>query len=500
VAGPVDPQAERVALWQLYRGLSQRAYERAESQTSAELCRLVFGLGETYRSATRFARTDRPPRRVAVALALALSSGPHVSHTLARVLGTAPRQRSVPGFHADAIASVLGIPQWELDDLRDEADRRSAFALKQARVVRWLHGRLETGVEPRRLLAQLAPALGGADVRWKPVATRLYGVLPGLPARTPAEVLGWLPPRGEPLPRIHARHLDQALRRSLARAIGAEPSEVDALVESAVALLPEAGSAATIARDRWRSEGWSALTGVGDGHVVDALAHVGDESGWRQWLRLEGGRLVVKADAKAVFDAVGALRCNQLAWALCAATLARVVDGTAAIQPDAEDLDALDFSHHLRAVVEPLLHWIVSPETHRRVAAELGADPALVARTFVEIAGAWVAQADTAWIGPPREDAPGVQTLLLRHALALRASAVRVASEAPDDDMRASLHLYAAHYAREARVERLWRWSGTETGGATFGWTDDPVGEWFPVLWTRLADQQDIDQEATDWG
>lgn len=500
MGGPVDPEAERVAVWQLYRGLSQRAYERAGTQTATELCRLVYGLGETYRASTRFARTDRPPRRVSVALALALSSGPHIDQTLARVLNVTPPTARPTGFHADAIASVLGIPQWEIDDLRDEADRRAAFALKQARVAAWLHGRVDTGVEPTRLLAQLAPALGGAAVRWQRQGTRLYGLLAGLPARTPAEVLGWLPPRGEPLPRVRARYLDAALRRGLARAIGAELTEVDALVESVVALIPEDGAAVAIARDRWRSEGWAALTGIGDGHVSDALVSVGDETGWRQWLRLDGAKLVVKSDARAVFDAVGALRCNQLAWSLAAGQLARIVDGSANIQPDAEDLDLLDFSHHLRAVVEPLLHWVVSPDTHRRIASELGTDPPVVTRTFVEIAGEWVAQADTAWIGPPREDAPGVQTLLLRHALALRASAVRVSAEAVDEDMRGAVRLFVAHYARESRVERLWRWSGPETGGVALGWTDDPLGEWFPVLWTRLADQHDLDQESTDWG
>ncbi len=500
MAVTVDHEAERLALWQLYRGLSQRAYEREGTQTVSELCRLVLGLGEQYRAVARVGRTDRPPRRVAVSLALALSSGPHLEQTLGRVLtGANPLARPV-GFHTDAIAAVLGIPQWEIDDLRDEADRRAAFALKQARVVNWLMSRLATGLAPNRLLAQLAPGLSRETASFQGRGTRLYAVLPSLETRTPGEVLGWFPPRGEALPRVVSRHVDNALKRTLTRAIGAEPAEVDALLESVVALIPAGNADVVIARDRWRSEGWSTMTGLGDGHVLDALTTVGEETGWRQWIHLNGSQLEFKSDPRAVFDSVGAMRCNQLAWSLTAAQLARLIDGTAKAQPDAEDLDLLDFAHHLRVVVDPLLHWVVSPDTHRKLAGELGVDTSVVARSFVGLAGEWVAQADLAWIGPPKEDAPGVQTLLLRQMLALRASSVRLEDEAVDLDRSTTLRLFVAHYAREARVERLWRWSGPDTGTGSFGWTDDPLGDWFSPLWTRLVDQHDADLEQTDWG
>ncbi len=492
-----ERDGEQAALWALYRGLRGRTYERPGGD---DLTRLASSLGSVYARPPRPIEGERPPRRVAVAFALALASLPHLAHTLPRAFAVDDDGVRPLSFHPDVVHRVLGVPQWEFDDLKDEADRRAAFALKQARLVGWLASRFESAPAERTegLFRGLLPDARGLMIqRFQTVGTRLYAVVSGLPARPRGEALGWAPHRSEPVPRVRSRWVDAGLRRSLARSVGAEAGEIDALLELTVAVLPVEDADELIERDGWRSAGWAALTGIGEGHVDEQLATMGEDTGWRQWLREDAGRIEVRADARALFDALGAMRCNQLMWSLLAPILTRGITVDFPEVPDSDDLDMLDFSHHLGAVCQPLLRWIVANDTHATLARELGVPVAPVARALVNVAGEWVGQADSMWLGPPREDQPGVATLLIRHVLALQSSLAR--NRGIDRDERLAMILFAAHHARESRVERLWRWAA-EGSGSSIGWTDDPVGEWFTTLWTRLLEADEPDVDPTEWG
>ena len=150
---------EAGSLARLYRGLRQRELMRGDRLGISVLEGRLAGTLDN--AAASFGPNDgrdlegAPPRRIAVAMALAVFSHPHLAQTFA----SDPRPAILIG--PEVLQEALGLSAWELDDLREEVDRRAGTLLKQSTLVRWL----ESHVPAPRLFQLLFPGVNVDDPR-----------------------------------------------------------------------------------------------------------------------------------------------------------------------------------------------------------------------------------------------------------------------------------------------------------------------------------------------
>ncbi|MEQ1508365.1 MAG: hypothetical protein ABMB14_39405, partial [Myxococcota bacterium] len=186
--------------------------------------------------------TAMPPRRVAVALGLALHSGPHFVATLPRPAreGTVdpdePDRRSaelVPVISGEVYERALGLAQWEVDELREEIDRRVGKVLKQVRTVNWLWSFFDVPNGQAQVLGRiLLPGTEDSTMDLVRRGGHVYLLVDHVPASpVPALFLPWL---ANGPTTFQSRGVDRGLRTRVARGVGADDDEVAELLEEMV--------------------------------------------------------------------------------------------------------------------------------------------------------------------------------------------------------------------------------------------------------------------------
>ncbi len=451
-----------------------------------------------------------PPRRVSVALGLALETVPHFAAVLPDPVrlgsvdpGEPVRRAPPPPFVVgyDLLEEALGIPAWELEELREEIDRRAGLLLKQSRVATWLstHFGLPDRAGAASLAQQLFGRLHDPSMDLVRRGSQLY-VLADLPSYVPGGALwvSWLAPRSSLAPTsFRGRAVDRGLRARLGRALGLDAEEVVDLLDGMVTILPRDDAARLLHLDQWRASGRAVLTDLAPGYTeTEWLTEpVPDEGAQHEgWLvRDPRGAPALRGNLAQVFDTLALTRVSALLRVLYGLLLAQVdragPEG-AELPLTAADLDVFDVPRHLRAVLTPLLEWADRSTTRDTLAAHLRVPPAAVAEQLAKVRTIWGHQAQTAWLGGEGRPAPSVQSLVLRHLLATYGGlrAALAAQPDPRADHTEVLLMFAGHYLAEGRLERLWIASQSDVAQPQdrLAPTEDIVGHWFWPAFSRV--------------
>lgn len=509
---------EHPHLHELLQGLRRRAGLSGEAREALDerLVRVAADLEQSVQQPVRLRMGGSPPRRVAVAMALAMHSAPHFHATLGEPTRSGaedpgePHRRpaeAVPIASTELLERVLGLSQWEIDDLREEVDRRVGAVLKRDRTVSWLWS--WAGM-PRAGAGTLGNALfPGLDEEAVSLLRRgghVYAM--NRTVRGPRASL-WLPWLGDreqgPTGGFRMSQVDEVVRKRLERGIGAEQGEVRTLLQGMIAMIPRRDALAMLQLDHWRCYGRATLTDMGQDYatgrwLVQPLP--ADGADWRSWLvQDDDGMLAVRGTVTKVFDKLALPRCAAMLRQLYTAVLATVdaegPEGPGRIYPD--DLDLYDVEGHLRAVLQPVFAWANNPASHKVIAREYGLSVDLVAGRLRELSRVWQDHAHRAWWGS-NPGKPNIVTILVPHLVALQGSLRRLMRRHAVDDWPHGdlLLLFAAHYLREARLERLWvtELSDTAESDDALPPPEDIVGAWFWAVWQRLLDEVEIDHTA----
>jgi hypothetical protein len=467
---------------------------------------------------------DAPlPRRVAVAMALAAFSQPHLAATFGtgRRDGTAtfddrpnyPHEAPL-AMTAELLESALGLSRWELDDLREDIDRRASHSLKRDRTLNWLwtHFKLPKN-SPSYLFRVLFPGMNQKNTaQLVRRASRLYAVVntPEIPLT--ALYLSWMGADVEgqrpPLPSFHSRYVDQSLRNSIARGVGGAPREVDHLLDQMVVLVPRDAALQFLERDQWRTSGLSCLSNLGDDYLEGARL-VGpiecDGLEWTRWLEIIDDNVVVDRNERALFDEFALDRVQALMGQVYAGLLARIEQTDAdELAFETEDLDLMDVPRHLRAALQPMLDWARSEDTQAHIAARLRVPRTKVTAALEPLADAWESHINGRWVAPPTPSRPHtIASILVAHLVGTRCALLRLMHRPADPrwEHRNLTLLFAAHYLVDAPIERLWMKTLSDMphhATQNLPPPEDVVGCWFWAGWMRLLDQLAQGSEQTN--
>lgn len=468
------------------------------------------------------------PRRVAVALALALHAQPHLASTFGVPERDGTCEIDEPGLwpleaplvvSTELLERVTALSSWELDDLRDEVDRRAGRELKQARALQWMwaHFGLSADASPWALFRVLFPGVGRVGhVDLVRRGAQLYALV-GDPREESTEeaaaawlFLPWLVERSpEPgvLTTFRSRYVDRGLRRALGRSVGADAREADELLDRMICIFPRSRARALLAQDQWRSCGPATLTGLAPSYAGAAWLTESprdEELRAERWLSRQDGALHIGEEPRILFDTLASARVQAMMRQVYAALLASLhPQRRQGPELAPSDLDLLDLGLHLPAVLDPLVDWPRRPEVHQQIAAEHGLDLEHVTRRMHELADAWSAQASHTWLALPSAERPyTVHGILVSHLVALGASLRRLVWARPDPrfDHRPLVLLFAGHYLAEARLERLWLRGLSDvplTGDSPVPPPEDIVGTWFWPCWRELLDAIETENQAT---
>lgn len=504
-----DPSTR--SLRRLFKGLERRFGMDGAARTEIEK-QLVEVLDELAALEARppiAAMATTPPRAVAVAMASALYCQPHLGVIFGDVacIGTdefeAPRpiepERPLV-MNTDALGEALGLQAWELDDIREDIDRRVGIVLKQARALRWLwthFGLPEASCEGLfRVLFPGAPGRVGQLAMVRRGAQLYALVQQEIPPPVEALYLPWTPVSAErafhPLRTFGGRYVNNNVRRSIARGIGASDDEVIELLDRMVTIIPRTGTGVWLARDAWRSRGLAMITDLpapyNEGAWLSSPIEPEDLS-FTPFLRVEGDRLVVH-DAAIAFDSLAVARVDEMIRQLYGEILARMQ----LAEPNGPrhtiaDLVPMDVERHLRAVLKPLLDWADSPRTAAWVAGNVGMSVPACARALVQVRAEWVAQLEAAWIGAPRDNDPkNAQWLIASHLVVVRDGLHRVLTREPDPRAphRDVALLFSAFYMGHQPLERLWAEANESVTWPASAKLTNPMAESFWGTWQRV--------------
>ena len=268
-------------------------------------------------------------------------------------------------------------------------------------------------------------------------------------------------------------------------------------------MLPVHDTAAFLHIDQWRSSGYAVVTDLGTAYtwgdwLLRAIPPDGLE--WRSWLKAGPDGLMVKGTPEKVLDALALPRVTAMVRLVYTAMLAGLFrdgdDPDLEVQP--EDIGLYDIPNHMRAVFAPMLAWAGHAATHKHLAQELELPVEEVMEYMLYVRAVWDDHAGISWYGPPGSKTPSIQTLILEHLIVLHRSLRQTLRREPD--ARAPHHdlalLFAAHYLREARLERLWvrSLSDCSDGDSVMPPPEDIVGHWFWRAWLRLLDE--VEEES----
>lgn len=450
---------------------------------------------------------EAPPRRVAIAMALSVLSSPHFAATLppmVRVGTTDPadptRTRPVDSVlvPVDVLETTLELQRWELEELREETDRRVGWVLKRDRLAQGLWSRFET--DPRGTASALFPTrpdIGPFDVVRR--GANLY-VLPeqhheGTP---PALWLPWYDGRGAwRTTGFDADRMDDDLKSRLARGIGVELDEVTELLQTMVAVIPAGQAQAALRLDRWRTAGFATLTDLGGSYAECAELDApltSSEAAWTEWIDTSGPHLGLQGTAEQAFDRIAYRRVEALMRSIYAMMLARMErDGLEPSPLSVGDLALFDLPRHFRAVLQPVVDATADPAMRSALARELGRSEEEVGALLASLNQAWSRHAVAAWWGAP--PAPSILTIALQHLFALFDSLATLMGSQPDRRVEHAdlMLLFSAHYLREAPLERLWikKLSDCVEPGSDSRLppAEDIAGHWFWRTFFRIIDR-----------
>lgn len=451
----------------------------------------VATLAEPHRAKPTAA--SKPPRAVALAMAQAIFSAPHLSRTLS--VYTTASEHVV--FHpSEALAEALGLSELQLEEVRNEIDLKVAQVLRRSRVLHWLwHRAGNPRVQPDPLFHMLFPgAVGPTADHFSYRGNRLYAVV-DQPHPPPPEALylQWLPGQERwtcvPDTHFHSRYLDPALTTTIGRAVGMEPAAIASVLDDMVCTVPLADEDAFTMRDRWRNEGWAELTGLGvptPGSAWLTLPLAADAVDPEGWIAVQEEGLVLQAPAR-VFDRLAMTRLTAMMHGLYAELCARLLAGR---KLDAVDQSWIfDLDPYIQRVLQPLLDWAASPSTRAVIADVLQVDRDHVGAALAKVREGWLKQARTSWGGAPTPERPyTVQGILAAHLAATQASLSSAYHRPPDAraDHHRILLLFFASYMQQASLGRLWRPVDGKVPPV-----EDVVGTWFWPTWSRVLDAVD---------
>jgi hypothetical protein len=508
---PVSSDPSARSFRRLFKGLERRfgIDGAARIEIEKQLVEVLDELITTEGAPTIDALAGPPPRAVAVAMASAIYCQPHLGVIFGDVAcvgtdefespyGIEPERPLV--MNTDALGEALGLQAWELDDIREDVDRRVGLVLKQARALRWLwnhFGLPEASCEG--LFRVLFPGAPGRISHLAMVrrGAQLYALVQQeLPPQPEALFLPWTVIAADrafhPLRTFGGRYVNNNVRRSLARGIGADDDEVVELLDRMVTVLPRTGTGVWLARDAWRARGFAMITDLPAAYSQNAwLAQPiePEDVAFTSFLKREGDKLVA-FDAAVAFDTLAVARVDEMIRQLYGEILARMqLADSAHPRHTPADLIPLDVERHLRAVLKPLLDWAESPRSAAWVAGNVGMSVESCAKALADVRSAWEAQLDAAWVGAPADGEPkNAQWLIASHLMVVRNGLFNVITRPTDPRAphRDVALLFSAFYLGHQPLERLWAEANESTTWPAHARLTDPVGMWFWGTWQRI--------------
>ena len=483
------PDATYTPHQRFYRGLGQRGVVAGDRKAIAALDQTLLGALNTY-VATCATPTETealdglPPRRIAVSMALAIFSQPHLVNTF--------REPGTPVGDAllvtnEVLELALGLSGWELDDLRDEVDRRAGTVLKQATLVRWLTTRYST----EQLIPLLLPGSSLAKPGSAPLQGHLY-LLAAEPASPPSSLyLPWL--QSEEMVRFRGRYADSRVKLGMARGIGISEQEAIDLLERSVTLIPHDGVKERVAHDRWRRSGIAALTRLGASYCdLDWLTKTVEPADvrWRDWVPDDGEHN--PHDSTGAFDALVKIRVHHTLHAAYTDVMAHRIRNPDRIT---DELITYDLTRHLQAVLSPLLAWTRTKGSATWLAEIVKQDPEATADLLYTLHTHWTSRMEH-WTRPPVEQLAESPFGKWMASIAAFDAAFSTLLAKPSD-LRFShadvLPLFAAHFIAENPVSRTLMTSEVDVSSP-----GPTLAKWFWPTWQRLLDTIENHAARTD--
>jgi hypothetical protein len=494
--------------WELHRGLARRDYSHPDQAKSFEslLRRLLLRRDRPLRDQI----DGKPPRPIASAMACALFAQPHLSalggfgrECASRVLAVPSIPEPDPPLITDqeAMSVALGIRQWELDELREEIDRRAGEWVRQVRLADWLWQTFERHDHPETFFLSLLPCRK-ADIKKAQVILRrgrLYLAVERPAMDSPLGMfLGW---EEHPPSRSHVAGFDslcvsEDLLLSIRKVHGMSPSEARAMLDAVVVVIPIDQAARYLNADRWRTGGFATLTQLGSGRSRKAMRPkplAADQTGWDQWLVADGEGVSIQGRPEDLFDELATERVQAMCSPLYAALLStHEAPGFERENTHFERLGPLHVERHLTQALSPLLAWASSNDTRNHIANTLGMDRTLHLDPVMDTLNIrWTHHYQEKWVGLIGAQHATVEGHLLEHLLQLKASLNGLLMIPPDarSPHLDAARLFVAYYLNGSPVQRLWTPSLSAPGVASGrGEQEDVLSDWFLGLWTRILD------------
>ena len=489
----------------------------AREKLDAHLLKVLRTLGELQDTEVQEATSGAPPKAVATAMCAALWSHPHLTIFFGDARSSSAGVSETPPtpepdfpiiFEPSKVKEALGLDDWQLDDLREEVDRRVGTMLKQERALDWLwnHFKVEED-NGEALFRVLFPAARNVDLQGLcRRGAQLYVVVHQVPVPPRSTLyIVWPDPRAgaafEQLGLFGGRFVDGALRRRLGRGIGADDGEIIQLLDSMVTVVPKKRGSRFLAHDLWRVRGFAGVTGLGRAYsdAVELIAPLPlDGIRYAELFRAEGATLEL-VDANANFDRLALPRVTTVMRLIYAELVAGLhdLDGEAnsPIDPGLDDLEIYDVSGQLSRALNPIVRWTADSDTEKAVAEHFAVPKAEARRALDALSEAWLKQLERGWCAPPATGQPrSVASICTYHLIQVHRTLRRLMLRGADSrwDHRDLMMLFSGFYFSEAQVQNLWS-SGLSRVGAPI---EETFSVWVWGSWQRLLDTTDEDSET----
>jgi len=492
-------EATQAALQRLYRGVGQLELMADDPMGRAVIHRKLSSIVDQLTTSLVPEPTGSlqtaPPRRIAVAMAMAVFSHPHLTRTFRDAGDPSAIKTEALVASNEVMEKALGLSSWELDDLREEVDRRAGTMLKQTTLVRWLQSRYP---EPDRIFKMMFPGVNqphNPDLIGR--GAHLYAVVDQPCVPTTALYLPWVPGDREsvvgPLDAFRGRYVDSGLKRALSRGIGASDTEIVDLLERTITLIPREGMEGLLRHDLWRRRGFATVTTVGQPYPklswLSREVDAGDVR-WQDWIRPDSQPLSLHEPVPA-FDSIAQQRVHTVLEALYTDLLARLF-AAEDTRRTLEEVSLYDLGGHVRTVLDPALRWVRAKGSVTWLARATQREPFETEPLLADVTRQWEKRLDH-WTRPAPESfdhsvlAKWVSTLgcfdgVLRSLLDRRPD--------PRWDHRSILFLFAGHYISECPMDRTLMAHGMDPTSPGMA-----IGRWFWPTWVRLLNA--IEDEAT---
>lgn len=514
-SGSMDAQR---MLRRLSRGLERREAlpgGAAREGLDAQLLELVSALRSRVQRTLLSDLVSKPPRAVTLGLAQALYSQPHLQTLFTEVATEATDGTELPQMQlsdrpvvlpTELVRDVLMLQDWELDELREEVDRRMGLVLKQSRALQWLWDHFSLPeANPEHMFRVLFPAAPAQLGRVSMIryGAQLYAVLDQSPPPPPSALfISWVDTDQAdsyaPLGTFGGQYVDRDLRRSLARAIGSDDDEVVQILDAMITVIPRQRAAEFVAHDLWRVRGMANVTGLGAPYTRATWltrALLPDELPFEDWMAVRDGKVTMH-NLLVAWDGMATRRVVEMLRQLHAEMLARLnkPGDDASTDPQIEDLSLYHLKSHLKRVLMPLIRWAESPETAWFVAQRLDVEEDEATAALNDIVRTWTERAEQYWWGEPTEERPRtVRCALTLHVLCVH-DTLRKAHALKDDESRFAhadlLLLFAGHYFANLDLVRRVALGETDSDA------EDVFASWFLGLWRRLMARVDPDMST----